>query len=67
MMVKSSEMNRRVDIYMKLRVFKNIIKQGFQGMWRNRSMGLAAVSSISAVLVILGIILIIILLEELDA
>ncbi|HZK32979.1 MAG TPA: permease-like cell division protein FtsX [Tissierellaceae bacterium] len=46
---------------MKLRVFKNIIKQGFQGMWRNRSMGLASVSSISAVLVILGIILILIL------
>lgn len=46
---------------MKLRVFKNIIKEGFQGMWRNRSMGLASVSSISAVLVILGIILILIL------
>lgn len=46
---------------MKLRVFKNIIKQGFQGMWRNRSMGLASVSSISAVLVILGIILILVL------
>lgn len=50
-----------MDIYMKLRVFKNIMKQGFQGMWRNRSMGLASVSSISAVLVILGIILILIL------
>ena len=46
---------------MRLRVFKNMIKQGFQGMWRNRSMGLASISSISAVLVILGLVLILIL------
>ncbi len=46
---------------MRFRVFKNIIKQGFQGMWRNRGMGLASVSSISAVLMILGIVLILIL------
>ncbi len=46
---------------MRFRIFKNIIKQGFQGMWRNRSMGLASVSSISAVLVILGLVLILIL------
>ena len=46
---------------MKFRIFKNILKQGFQGMWRNRGMGLASVSSISAVLVILGIVLIMIL------
>lgn len=54
-------MNRRVDTLMRLRVFKNMIKQGFQGMWRNRSMGLASISSISAVLVILGLVLILIL------
>lgn len=46
---------------MRFRVFKNIIKQGFQGMWRNRGMGLASVSSISAVLMILGVVLILIL------
>lgn len=46
---------------MKFRVFKNITKQGFQGMWRNRGMGLASVSSISAVLMILGLVLILIL------
>ncbi|MBU5438490.1 permease-like cell division protein FtsX [Tissierella sp. MSJ-40] len=46
---------------MKFRIFKNILKQGFQGMWRNRGMGLASISSISAVLVILGIVLIMIL------
>ncbi|MCK9443694.1 MAG: permease-like cell division protein FtsX [Tissierellaceae bacterium] len=46
---------------MRLRVFKNIIKQGFQGMWRNRGMGLASISSISAVLMILGVVLILIL------
>ena len=46
---------------MRFRIFKNILKQGFQGMWRNRSMGIASVSSISAVLVILGLVLILIL------
>jgi cell division transport system permease protein len=46
---------------MKFRIFKNIVKQGFQGMWRNRGMGLASVGSITAVLIILGIVLIMIL------
>lgn len=46
---------------MQFRVIKNIVKQGFQGMWRNRSMGLASVGSISAVLMILGVVLILIL------
>ena len=55
------EMNRRVVILLKLQIFKNTIKQGFEGMWRNRGMGIASISSISAVLMILGIILILIL------
>lgn len=46
---------------MKFRVIKNMIKQGFQGMWRNRSMGLASITSISSVLMILGVVLIIVL------
>ncbi|MBZ2175931.1 permease-like cell division protein FtsX [Schnuerera sp. xch1] len=46
---------------MRFRILKNIIKQGFQGMWRNKGMGLASVTSITAVLVILGLILIMIL------
>ena len=46
---------------LKFRIFKNITKQGFQSMWRNRGMGLASVSSITAVLMILGVILILIL------
>ena len=46
---------------MKFRVFKNILKQGFQGAWRNRGMGLASIGSITAVLIILGMVLIIIL------
>ncbi|QQY80045.1 cell division protein FtsX [Keratinibaculum paraultunense] len=46
---------------MKFRIFKNMIKQGFQGMWRNRGMGLASVGSITAVLIILGIVLIMVL------
>lgn len=48
-------------MYLKLRIVKNIIKQGLQGLWRNRGMGAASVTSISAVLMILGIILILIL------
>lgn len=46
---------------MKFRVIKNMIKQGFQGMWRNRSMGLASITSISSVLMILGLVLILVL------
>ncbi|HHV38170.1 MAG TPA: ABC transporter permease [Tepidimicrobium sp.] len=46
---------------MKLRILKNIFNQGFQGMWRNRGMGLASVTSITAVLIILGLVLIMIL------
>ncbi|MCR2043915.1 permease-like cell division protein FtsX [Anaerosalibacter massiliensis] len=46
---------------MSFRIFKNVLKQGFQGMWRNRGMGLASVGSITAVLVILGMVLIMIL------
>lgn len=46
---------------MKFRIFKNIVKQGFQGSWRNRGMGIASVGSITAVLIILGMVLIIIL------
>ena len=46
---------------MKFRLIKNIIKQGFQGMWRNKGMGLASITSIAAVLIILGLVFIMIL------
>lgn len=46
---------------LKFRIIKNITKQGFQSIWRNRGMGLASISSITAVLMILGIVLILIL------
>lgn len=46
---------------MRFRIFKNMFKQGFQGMWRNRGMGLASVGSITAMLIILGLVLIMIL------
>ncbi len=46
---------------MKFRIMKNVIKQGFQGMWRNKGMGLASVTSITAVLIILGLVFIMIL------
>lgn len=45
----------------RFRLINNVIKQGFQGMWRNRGMGIASISSISAVLMILGVVLILIL------
>lgn len=45
---------------MKLRLFKNIIKQGFVSMWRNRMMSLASIGSVMSVLIILGIILVIV-------
>ena len=46
---------------MKFRLIKNVIKQGFQGMWRNKGMGLASITSIAAVLIILGLVFIMIL------
>lgn len=46
---------------MKLRIFKNILNQGLQGAWRNRGMGMASIGSITAVLIILGLVLIMIL------
>lgn len=54
-------MKRRVVIALKFRIFKNILKQGFQSMWRNRGMGAASITSISAVLLILGVVLILVL------
>ena len=38
-----------------------IFRQAFKSMWRNRMMGLASIGSVTAVLVILGFILIIVL------
>lgn len=48
-------------ITMKIRTFTNIIKQGFVGMWRNRTMSIASIGSVGATLTILGMILILIL------
>ena len=54
-------MKKKVDIVMRLRILRNVFKQGFQGMWRNRGMGLASVGSITAVLIMLGLVLIMVL------
>ena len=43
------------------RIIQSTFKQSFKSMWRNRGMGLASISSISAVLVILGFVLILIM------
>lgn len=56
-----SETKRRVGMALNLRIFRNIFKQGIQSMWRNKSMGLASITSIAAVLMILGIVLVLIL------
>ena len=54
-------MKRKACMKMGFRIYKNIIKQGFQGAWRNRGMGVASIGSITAVLIILGIVLIMVL------
>ncbi len=46
---------------MKFRNFVYIIKQGFVSMWRNRMMSFASIGSVTAALLILGIIMILIL------
>lgn len=43
---------------MRLRILRNIFKQGFQGVWRNRGMSMVSVISIAIVLMILGTVLI---------
>lgn len=40
---------------------KYILKQAFQGIWRNRMMSVASIGSVAAVLVILGLVLLIVL------
>lgn len=42
----------------KIRKFLTVIKTGISGVWKNKSMGLASIISISAVSIILGIVLI---------
>lgn len=41
--------------------FSYIFRQAFKSMWRNRMMGFASISSVTAVLIILGFVLIIVL------
>ncbi|MDO5713034.1 MAG: permease-like cell division protein FtsX [Tissierellia bacterium] len=44
-----------------LRQFKNILKEAVKGLWRNKAMGTASIISITAVLLIFGIVLLMIL------
>lgn len=46
---------------MNLRSFGYTLKQGLQGIWRNRMMSLASIGSVTSTLIILGIILILVL------
>lgn len=46
---------------MNLKKFNYIFRQAFKSMWRNRMMGLASIGSVTAVLIILGFVLIIVL------
>lgn len=46
---------------MKFRMLQRNIKQGFVGMWRNRTMSIASISSVAATLLILGIVLLIVI------
>lgn len=44
-----------------LRQFKNMLKEAVQGLWRNKAMGTASTISITAVLLIFGIVLLLVL------
>lgn len=46
---------------MNLKKFNYIFRQAFKSMWRNRMMGLASIGSVTAVLILLGFVLIIVL------
>jgi len=46
---------------MSSKIIKHTFKQGFEGIYRNKTMSLASIGSVAAVLVILGLILMIIL------
>ncbi|QSX06133.1 ABC transporter permease [Sedimentibacter sp. zth1] len=46
---------------MKAKKFKYIMRQTFQSIWRNKLMGIASIGSVTAVLIILGYILMIVL------
>jgi len=54
-MVKSSEMNKRVGINMRIRTLKYWLTEGGRGLVRNRLMSLASIATIGACLFILGI------------
>ncbi|WP_243414632.1 permease-like cell division protein FtsX [Sporosalibacterium faouarense] len=60
-MDKLSEMNREVCTAMNFRNLSYMIKQGFVSMWKNRMMSFASVGSVTAALLILGVILLLIL------
>lgn len=46
---------------MKIRTMSYMIKQGFIGIWRNRGMSIASISSVAASLTVLGVIITIVL------
>lgn len=46
---------------MNLKKFNYIMRQAFKSIWRNRMMGLASIGSVTAVLIILGFVLVIVL------
>ncbi|RQD67389.1 MAG: ABC transporter permease [Tindallia sp. MSAO_Bac2] len=46
---------------MKLRSFQYIMQQSFKGIWRNKGMSIASISSVAASLTILGLIMVLVL------
>ncbi|MEN1759142.1 permease-like cell division protein FtsX [Anoxynatronum sibiricum] len=46
---------------MKLRSFQYILQQSFKGIWRNRGMSVASISSVAASLTILGLMMVLVL------
>jgi cell division transport system permease protein len=53
-------MRKGVAMAMKIRSLGYMLKEGFKNLWRNRMMSLASIGSVSATLIILGIIFILI-------
>lgn len=60
-MERLQEMKLRGHMVMKIKSLRYIVNQGFTSVWKNRTMSLASVASVTATLVVLGLIIILVL------
>lgn len=54
-------MKKEVRILSRLRIGKNILRDGIKGVWRHKGMGFASVFSVTAMLLMLGVMLVMLL------